>query len=242
MLWLPSLGDCVFELSIFLRDKMIGRSTFSHDEVRIGRSADNEVRIDNQALSRHHASIESVAGIHVLKDFGSKNGTFVNGEKVAGRSGLSDGDRIQVGKFKLVFRTQSQARVTKPEVLDQASYAVAGRTMVMKTMVHARACPWVGYLEESASETAPPPRHEIDRDVFLVGFGEKCQLKLPKKSGVSKRTVLLLRGWGGFSLVALAPGVERNDQKVELTTVLEDGDTLVIGDNTFRFYAGHIDG
>jgi len=56
----------MYEISIFLKDRLIGRSTFALDEVRIGRSADNEVRIDNPALSRYHASIESVAGIHLL--------------------------------------------------------------------------------------------------------------------------------------------------------------------------------
>jgi predicted component of type VI protein secretion system len=232
----------MFELSIFLRDKLIGRSSFSHDEVRIGRSADNEVRIDNQALSRHHAAVESVAGIHLLKDFGSQNGTFVNGERVVGRTGLSDGDRIQLGKFTLVFRTHGQARVNKPEVHDEASYAVAGKTLVLKTRVQAPFCPWVGYLEEPAGEAIPPPRHPIDRDLFLVGSGRRCHLKLSKKSGVAEQTAIVVRAWGGFSLLAMAPGVERNEKKIELTTRLSDGDTLSFGDNQFAFYAGHPDG
>ncbi len=232
----------MFELSIFLRSKLIGRSTFSHDEVRIGRSVDNEVRIDNPALSRHHASIESIAGIHLLKDFGSQNGTFVNGERVVGRTGLSDGDRIQLGKFTLTFRTHTQAQIAKAEVRDQASYAVAGKTMVMKTLVQERSCPWVGYLENPSSETVPPPRHAIDRDLFFVGSGTKCQLTLPKKSGVPERAAIIVRTWGGFSLVAMGSGVQRNAKPVELTTTLADGDTLSFGTNEFEFFAGHADG
>ena len=231
----------MFELSIFLRDRLIGRSTFSHDEVRIGRSADNQVRIDNTALSRHHASIESVAGIHLLKDFGSQNGTFVNGERVAGRKGLNDGDRIQLGKFTLVFRTHTLAPVSRPEVRDEASYAVAGKTMVMKTAVTERPCPWVGYLEDPQAESLPPPRYPIDRDLWLVGTDTGCQLKLPPKTGVPQRAALVVRSWGGFSVVALAPGVERNKKPVAVKATLEDGDKLSFGQHEFEFYAGYPD-
>src|SRR5690606_32430410 len=137
------------------------RSTFGLDEVRIGRSADNEVRIDNPALSRYHASIEAVAGLHVLKDFGSQNGTYLNGERVSGRAALADGDRVQLGKFTLVFRTEREAQVTAAEVRDHAAYAVAGETMILKTAPSERPCPWVGYLEETDGRTLPPRRHVI---------------------------------------------------------------------------------
>src|SRR5438046_2801304 len=59
----------VYELSIFFRDTLIGRSTFGKAELRIGRSADNDVQIDNLAFSRHHASIECAGGAYVFKDF-----------------------------------------------------------------------------------------------------------------------------------------------------------------------------
>src|SRR5437870_904985 len=101
----------MFELSIFLRDRLVGRSSFELDEVRIGRSADNEVQIDNLALSRYHASIECIAGVHVLKDFGSQNGTYVNGERLQGRRALNDGDRIGLGKYRLVFHAPEQDAV-----------------------------------------------------------------------------------------------------------------------------------
>src|SRR5262245_47317896 len=99
----------MFQLTVFLRDRMLGRSSFEDDEVRIGRSPDNEVQIDNLALSRYHASIEAVdGGIHVVKDFGSQNGTFVNGDRVAGRRALNDGDTIALGKFTLVFNSDKK--------------------------------------------------------------------------------------------------------------------------------------
>ena len=231
----------MFELSIFLRERLIGRSTFSLEEVRIGRSADNEVRIDNPALSRYHASIEAVAGIHLLKDFGSQNGTLVNGERVVGRRALDDGDRVQVGKFTLVFRTDARAAVAQPEVRDHASYAVAGETMVVRAQPAERECPFVGYLEAAGDGFVPGPRHVITRDFFVVGTSSQAQLVLERSSGAAERAALIVRTWQGFAVVALAPGVQRNREAVELVTPLQAGDRLQLGQAAFEFHAGRPD-
>jgi len=61
-------------------------------------------RIDSIRVSRHHARI-SVAGCRaVLEDLGSKNGTFMRGERVEAPVELADGDRITIGEVVLVFR------------------------------------------------------------------------------------------------------------------------------------------
>jgi hypothetical protein len=233
----------MFEISIFLRDKLIGRSTFSLEEVRIGRSADNEVRIDNPALSRYHASIESVAGIYLLKDFGSQNGTFVNGERVAGRRGLQDGDKVQIGKFTLVFRTEKQVAVDHAEVRDQASYAVAGETMILRTQPDAkdRTCPFVGYLEEIVpAGPIAPNRHPLARDFFLIGSTAAAQLVLDKGASPD-RAAVIVRGWQGFGIVSLAPGhVKRNGEPVDFSS-LSEGDALQVGTAAYIFHMGRPD-
>lgn len=233
----------MYEISIFLKDRLIGRSTFALDEVRIGRSADNEVRIDNPALSRYHASIESVAGIHLLKDFGSQNGTFVNGERVVGRKAIDDGDRIQVGKFTLNFRTEKHVKVASAEVRDHSSYAVAGETMIVRTPVAERACPWVGYLE-AVSDTfvaGPAPQHVLTRDFFLIGTTSQAQVTLASSTGCAERAALIVRSWQGFSVVALAPGVLLNGAAVDVVHNLQENDALQFGSATFRFHVGRPD-
>ncbi len=148
----------MFELNVFLRDKLIGRSVFSGEEVRIGRAVDNEVQIDNLAFSRYHASIEDVKGVYILKDFGSQNGTYVNGQKVEGRYGLNDGDRIQIGKFTLAFGCDKKAPVSSHK-FDEAAYAVAGETIVAKVPdLRERACPYVAFLEEPVPSRLDPPK------------------------------------------------------------------------------------
>jgi len=74
------------------------------ETTRIGRQPDNDVFLDDVAVSRRHAELTRSGGQFVLKDVGSLNGTYVNGHQVDEIS-LSHGDELQIGKFKLVFLT-----------------------------------------------------------------------------------------------------------------------------------------
>jgi len=231
----------VFELNIFLKDKLIGRSVFTVDEVRIGRAADNEVQIDNLALSRYHASIENVGGIHVLKDFGSQNGTFVNGQRMSSRFGLNDGDRISIGKFTLLFRCD-KSKAEAARVGDEAAYAVAGETIVTTVPeTRERACPFVAYLEATVGTTLEPPKiHHLAKDIFVVGSGPGSDLTLDPKD-CPPHAAAIIRGWRGFQLLALAPGVLRNQSPVELRSDLGRGDELTFGSVVFRYQIGRTD-
>ncbi len=66
-------------------------------EIVIGRSSDLDMVLVEDMVSRRHAKISSSDADVYIQDLGSTNGTFVNGEKIAGRSRLSEGDRILVG-------------------------------------------------------------------------------------------------------------------------------------------------
>lgn len=70
-------------------------------EVGIGRSANNSLVIDNPAVSNRHARIFSEGERLVLEDFGSLNGTFVNGQRVKMVT-LNPGDAVTIGKHTIV--------------------------------------------------------------------------------------------------------------------------------------------
>lgn len=70
----------------------------------VGRSRDCRVRLDSARVSRHHARI-TVDGDHALiEDCGSRNGTWVDGEKATGRVRLKDGADIGVAGLRILFR------------------------------------------------------------------------------------------------------------------------------------------
>ncbi len=70
----------------------------------MGRLDDNQLQIARSGVSRRHALIEGTPDGFRLKDLGSQNGTFCNGERVSERV-LVDGDRIVIGDAKLVFQS-----------------------------------------------------------------------------------------------------------------------------------------
>ena len=80
-------------------------STFliESDETSVGRNTESDVFLDDITVSRTHASIlRREDGSFFVRDSGSLNGTYVNGEQVD-ETKLASGDEVQIGKFKLVF-------------------------------------------------------------------------------------------------------------------------------------------
>jgi ABC-type multidrug transport system ATPase subunit len=72
----------------------------------LGRSPGGDgVDLDHPTVSRRHAEIQPArtGGGHLLRDLGSGNGTFVNGEAVAATRPLKPGDRIDIGPFSFVY-------------------------------------------------------------------------------------------------------------------------------------------
>jgi len=67
----------------------------------IGRADDCQLKPHSDLVSRHHCAIMVEEGFVALRDFGSKNGTQVNGERVQGEWELKAGDRITVGDLEL---------------------------------------------------------------------------------------------------------------------------------------------
>jgi pSer/pThr/pTyr-binding forkhead associated (FHA) protein len=84
----PSAG------STFLLDK---------ESTAAGRNTESDVFLDDITVSRTHAVFERRSdGSWFVRDLGSLNGTYVNGEQVD-ETKLASGDEVQVGKFKLTF-------------------------------------------------------------------------------------------------------------------------------------------
>jgi len=86
-------------------------------EIIIGRSSDLDMVLVEDMVSRRHAKISSTDNDVFIQDMGSTNGTFVNGEKIAGRAQLQEGDRILVGTsiIKVVGVEGSVAQQTEAE-------------------------------------------------------------------------------------------------------------------------------
>jgi sigma-B regulation protein RsbU (phosphoserine phosphatase) len=75
-----------------------------HERLVIGRSRECDLILPDVLLSRHHAEIARTADGWAVRDLGSRNGTRVNGERIAGERSLADGDTVVVAGWQLLFR------------------------------------------------------------------------------------------------------------------------------------------
>src|SRR5690606_30771270 len=71
------------------------------DPVTVGRQLGNFITLKDDQISRFHCVIEFKRGVLGVRDLGSRNGTYVNGQKISAKR-LKDGDKVRVGKTEFV--------------------------------------------------------------------------------------------------------------------------------------------
>jgi hypothetical protein len=84
---------------------VLQRIALDRARLRIGRRQDNDLMLDDLTVSGEHAVLHTRAGITVISDLGSRNGTLVNGREVTQRV-LTDGDCIEIGVYALRYVTE----------------------------------------------------------------------------------------------------------------------------------------
>ena len=89
-------------LTLKFKDLPLKEIELAGDSKTIGREPANDIIVENLLVSGYHARIDPAGTEYVLTDLQSKNGTFVNGEKVTSTK-LKNGDQILIGKHTLVF-------------------------------------------------------------------------------------------------------------------------------------------
>jgi pSer/pThr/pTyr-binding forkhead associated (FHA) protein len=92
------------------------------DRVTVGKDPSNDVTIASDGtVSRLHAVLERFSSGWVIRDLGSRNGTFVNGERIFGERVLRPGDEIRVGTSRVVYRADAnEPTVTATEAAKPA--------------------------------------------------------------------------------------------------------------------------
>jgi pSer/pThr/pTyr-binding forkhead associated (FHA) protein len=74
-----------------------------HEQTTIGRSPECDIFLDDVTVSRRHAVVTQHGDHLEIEDLGSLNGTFLNRRRTESAGRLSDGDEIQIGKYRLTF-------------------------------------------------------------------------------------------------------------------------------------------
>jgi len=94
------------KLILAFNGKTLREYDLDQEIMSIGRKTDNDIHIDNLAVSGNHARILTILNDSFIEDLGSTNGTFINGRKI-NKHALQDGDTIAIGKHELKYVNES---------------------------------------------------------------------------------------------------------------------------------------
>jgi pSer/pThr/pTyr-binding forkhead associated (FHA) protein len=182
------------KLSLKFEDKVVKEVPVGNKPISIGRAPDNDLPVDNPAVSNYHARIYYEAGKLVIEDLDSLNGTFVNEMRVE-RATLHDNDSISIGKHHVKVDTFADAPVPVDTGRKQATPRI-NETMVLDTKVRREMLQQASALGERMQFAAG--RMKMATLVVLGGRVDHKEYVLTNRLTVIGKSVMAtvhLRGW-----------------------------------------------
>jgi pSer/pThr/pTyr-binding forkhead associated (FHA) protein len=131
----------------------VSEVALNKERVTIGRHADNDIALNDKAVSGHHAVVITILQDSFLEDLDSTNGTQVNGKQVA-KHPLSHGDVISIGRNTLKYEGEGQGGdddFEKTMILKPSQFGAAFEQQVNKAAASpATAAPAAGPVASPA--------------------------------------------------------------------------------------------
>jgi len=111
------------KLKLMFKGETLDVYSLDREQLTVGRRPDNDIQIDNLAVSGRHARILTIVNDSFIEDLDSTNGTYVNGDRVK-KQALHNGDVITIGKHQLTYEAEQQA---EPDDFERTMVIGTGR-------------------------------------------------------------------------------------------------------------------
>ncbi len=200
----------------------------------IGRKQDNDLCLEDPAVSAHHARIVNIQDVLFLEDLKSTNGSFVN-EQLIDRRQLQDADGIRLGAHRLMFRDK-QGTTTEPAIAGER--LVADETIVVPppsgSEPPAPACK-VGIVEILSGKTGQS-HYPLTRHVSLIGAQDDAVITLT--GWFAPKTAAVISRRGEAYVVSQTESGKRilvNGRLIQREHALRHGDVVEVAGITMRF-------
>ena len=170
------------KLILSMDGQVLKEIPLSKERITIGRKAQNDVQIDNLAVSGEHAVIVSVMDDAFLEDLGSTNGTMVNGKAVK-KHFLQDNDVVELGKYKLKYvvekKPQPKAAPAAPAAADFEKTMVLRPGAMKAAVEQAKAMAAGGGQPAAAQAMRAAAIQQAAQTAAATGIADKDAKKAP---------------------------------------------------------------
>ncbi len=231
-----------YKLVVNFGGKTVERREVEAPRYVIGRATECDLVIDNLGVSRQHAEIVLEAGVPILKDMKSNNGTYVNGKRI-NRYNLNDGDEIAIGKFAITFHQEvpepdeEEAPPQEEEIpeVKKGDFTLAIDSRLMEKQ-REKVSKLKAYLIVQGGDKKKPII--LEKSLFTFGKLHGCDffvggLFMPKKSA------FIYRDDVSFHLVdASGRGKAYLNETPIDNERLKDGDVIRVGRAKLEFHVG----
>ena len=234
------------KLILKFKEAVLKEYALEDEMATIGRVDDNTIKVDNMAVSSHHAKLMRENGDYVLIDLNSLNGTFVNGQKVS-KWILKNNDFITIGKHTLVYideRAPKQSPLSGTSELrsPEGTVMLDMRTQqqLLEEAAAKKGLDKVGELVGALtfiSDSGGQGEIDLSKRITMIGKGKEAEIKikgffLPNISAVISR-----RPAGYFLSHSEGRAIPKvNGSSVKGQVKLKDGDIIEIAGLKMQFF------
>lgn len=201
------------KLVLKFEDTVLKEIALGDRAITIGRGPDNDIHIDNLAVSTHHAKIYKDAGRVIIEDLQSLNGTFMNNQRLT-KSFLKIGDKILIGKHHILLddtisgeAPAAGPKMAAPKIQETVMLDAKARKALLEQALAAQkagqpipTAPAPGEPRTGGTAVQPPvpPRVKVPTLVVMSGRTDQPEYHLTGKLiviGKSDMATIKLKGW-----------------------------------------------
>jgi pSer/pThr/pTyr-binding forkhead associated (FHA) protein len=222
------------------KEAVIREIPLDQDVITIGRKTDNDIVIDNQAVSGYHARIKKEGRSLFIEDANSLNGTFINGQKIS-KGELHNGDVVLIGVHTL------EVIVEKAREAETKGFAVRGRSMDEAVVIAAEDQKRILAFQDKEKpeilggfiviEGSTEKRDYLLKErVTTIGKEDGAGIHLRGFFAPKVAALINRRREGYFITPAGGRTLKVNGQKVDHKYDLKDGDIVEAGGLKLQYY------
>jgi len=231
-------------LVLLFNDQVLREFPFVKQSMTVGREAENDIQVDNLAVSGYHARIDKTGQNYILTDLQSTNGTFVGNKKIVSHN-LSHSEKINIGKHVILFLASEKEDGGIP---DSAKDANLDKTMMLDT---AKQRELLAKQEPSTPRVVKPKKIgvltfldgskegeiELKKKLTRIGKAGNSEVKLSGLfMGATSATISKRPSGYAISFAGGMTKLRINGEVIKNSVQLNDFDTIEIGSYRFQFY------